>query len=163
MFCPACRSEFISTVSRCRNCDVALVAALAPMDDFATPEGMATLLADKELAAVMTGVHVELHRVQRLLASDRVASVIGAESDEANVEPGMHARFRLLVAAEDTERAAAVFRRLWEERVGAEGLDGATPSTVSIESCPACGTSVPAAAPECPECGLFLGEAADVG
>lgn len=161
MYCPKCRSEFVAGVAWCGNCEATLVDELPALSDYATAEGMAALLADRELAVVMTGVHVEMQRAQRLLAGERIASVIAPE-EEGDVEPGLHTRFRLLVDADAIEETAAVFRRLWRQHIDLEGIAGAERSMVADTACPACGSDVPSSAPECPECGLFLGESAEV-
>lgn len=158
MFCPRCRSEYRAGFARCGLCDVDLVDALPPEDAFSSPEAMARALADKELEALLVGSHVELSKAQRFLAAQHVASIIAGEPEQ-RAEGGLHARFFLMVAAADIERARTVFQERWREGALAQGLLVGDAATVAEGTCPACGTSVPADAGECPDCGLFLGDA----
>jgi len=163
MFCPKCRSEFVAAVTWCQSCEVGLVEELPAVDAFGSAEGMAALLAERELAVLMTGSHVELQKVQRLFAEQRIATVIAGDPEQEPSEAAMHPRFFLMVAEDEAARAMAAFRTDWKEGMAVEGLGDAAVLPESIETCPACGVAVPAHVAECPECGLFLGEGEDVG
>jgi hypothetical protein len=157
MFCPRCRSEYRAGFSRCAHCEVDLVAELPPEDVFGSIEAMAQALEGKEVQAILVGNHVDLSQVQHYLANKRIATVIAGEADE-NVEAPVHRRFFLMVANDEIERARDVIHEHWREGAIAQGLllgdTDAAPGT-----CPACGAKVPAEVGECPECGLFLGDA----
>jgi len=160
MYCPSCRAEYRPDIPSCAHCEVDLVAELPPEDPFSTPDKMAQMVEGKELQRLLVGDHVRLREAQRILADNRVASVLAGEDDE--IEPGMHSRFYLLVTAEDVDRSQQLFRDQWSEGLQSEGL---TPVTdLSSEAgaseqmpCPACGAAVAAEQEECPDCGLFVG------
>lgn len=163
MFCPRCRSEYRPGFTRCGLCQVDLVDELPPEDAFSSPEAMARVLADKELEALLVGSHVELKKAQGFFAGHRLASIIAGEPEKQQAEGGLHARFFLMVAAEDLERARALVQERWREGALAQGLLLGDATAPVEGTCPACGASVPAAASECPDCGLFLGDGGTEG
>ena len=171
MYCPKCRSEFRPDVAHCANCEVDLVENLPETDPFETAEGMAELIQDREVQALFVGNHVALLEVQKILAKERIPSVIAGEAAE-ELEAAMHARFYLMIAEEQLEAAKAVVASRWEAGLEQEGLMLKDASAVKAEvaegsdaveggdaPCPACGHVVPATVGECPECGLFVGVA----
>ncbi|MBI5509173.1 MAG: hypothetical protein HY903_10505 [Deltaproteobacteria bacterium] len=157
MFCPKCRAEFVAGVLRCGNCEVPLLADLPPEDDFASPESMARLLKDRELEAVVVGNYVALSEQQRLLAKERIPSVIAGEA-ATEIEAGLHARLFLMVEAERLGEIRAFFEKRWARGLAAEGIMLAKDLAAHEGTCPACGAAMPADVAECPECGLFLGD-----
>jgi hypothetical protein len=159
MYCPSCRSEYRAGFSRCAHCDVDLVAELPPEDEFGSTEAMARLLADKEVQALLVGNHVDLGEAQRFLARARIPSVMAGEASE-EIDAPVHQRFFLMVAADDLERARDLVHARWREGAIAQGMllsDEAPAAGV----CPACGAAVSLSAQECPDCGLFVGDAAE--
>jgi hypothetical protein len=159
MYCPQCRGEYQDHVTMCAHCEVELVAELPPEDEFSSDEAMARFLRDKELEALVVANHVELQRLQRELAKERIATVIVGD-DEHHAELGLPQRFYLMVAKEDFERSRDFFQQRWQSGLNTEGLMvHGRPDAVTADVCPACGTKVGEGTSECPECGLFLGDA----
>ena len=160
MYCPVCRSEFLEGVIHCANCEVDLVGSIPDEDILASPEAMARALKGKELHAVMVGNHVALREAQRVLSNDGIPSVISGEAENTEVDPGMHARFFLMVEAQRLGDTARSFHHRAQQGLELEGLmvgEGAEPQLLADDRCPACGTPIADNANECPECGLFLG------
>jgi hypothetical protein len=157
MFCPRCRSEYRAGFTQCANCEVELVAELPPEDAFTSAEAMARALGEKEVQAIVVGNHVDLTEAQRYLSSRRIASVIAGEPEQEGEAP-MHHRFFLMVAAEDLEKARDAIHERWRGGAIAEGLL-LNDTAPSAGTCPACGVAVPLDVSECPDCGLFLGDA----
>jgi len=159
MFCPQCRSEYQKHVKTCAHCEVELVAELPPEDEFSSQDAMAKYLSDKELEAFVVANHVELQHLQRDMAKVRIATVIVGD-EEHQAELGLTQRFYLMVAKEDFERARTFFQERWQAGVSTEGLMvHGQPDALTSDTCPACGTKVDEKVSECPECGLFLGDA----
>jgi hypothetical protein len=117
---------------------------------------MASALKGKELEAVSVGNYVSLRETQRLLAADRIPSVIAGEAQE-EIDPGMHARLFLMVETERMGDVRQFFQKRLETGLEVEGLMLKEEGPLPEGACPACGTVVPADSAECPECGLFLG------
>lgn len=165
MYCPECRSEFRPDVVRCASCDVELVDAAPENNPFTSPETMARLLEDKDLQAIVVGNFQSVTENQRLLAEERIASVIAPEKEGEEIGAGLHQRLYLLVAQEDLERVRDFFAARLRQGLESEGLmlsSGDSQAATSLEqasteACPACGTEVSESESECPECGLFLG------
>ena len=158
MFCPQCRSEYRAGFTTCAHCHVPLVAELPPADLFESPEAMAKSLEGKETQAILVGSHVDLSEAQSYLGGKRIASVLAGEAGDEPAETPVAHRFFLMVAADDLERAREAIQARWRQGAIAQGLllsDGPVPEGV----CPACGAPVPPTASECPDCGLFLGDA----
>ncbi|MEE8409109.1 MAG: hypothetical protein V3T05_05860 [Myxococcota bacterium] len=158
MFCPKCRDEYVDTVAVCAHCEVDLVDAIPDDDVFASPESMSKALQGKDLEALFVGNHVALQDAQRNLAEQQFASVIAGEAAD-EIEPGMHARFFLMVRASELDAIRRYVQGQWDEGLVSEGLMLKQNTDVAaVEGgCPACGTEMPGDAAECPECGLFLG------
>ena len=166
MYCPSCRGEFRAGITRCANCEVDLVAEAPDLDPYASPESMAALLAEAELRPVLLGTYEPARQAQGLLAGARIASVVAPEEDD-DMQPGLHARFVLLVAEEDVGRARGFFEARFAAGVANEGLQLKDPESQEVDAegalpCPACDTPVPADQAECPECGLFVGVAEEL-
>jgi hypothetical protein len=70
------------------------------------------------------------------------------------LRPATPAGYRLLVTADDRERALAALGLLADDAGATDGGD-------SARRCPACGTAVPAEVADCPECGLAVGDEAE--
>ncbi len=156
MFCPKCRSEYRPGITTCAHCKIALVAELPPEDVFASMETMARSLEGKDVTPLMLGGLAALQESQDYLRERRVATMM-APAEEGEQESAIHAQFHLMIAREDVERARAALEERWQSGVEREGLLlGEAPQ---VGTCPACGASVPETASECPDCGLFLGEA----
>ncbi|MBN1962406.1 MAG: hypothetical protein JW841_15845 [Deltaproteobacteria bacterium] len=158
MYCPRCRAEYREGFTHCANCEVELVNELPAEDTFASAETMAKALADKELQALLVGNHMDLTEAQRFLAQKRVASTLAGEADENNELPAVAQRFFLMVAVEDLESARDAINTRWREGAIAQGML-LSDEDAQVGTCPACKATVPANATECPDCGLFLGDA----
>lgn len=155
MFCPSCRSEFRIGISYCQNCEVDLIAELPQESIFQSTESMAEALKDKDLKPVLVASHVELIKVQDLLAAQQIPSIL-ANEDAANYQPGVASRFFMMVAEEDVDKTIAFLNKSALEGFQREGIVQELTLEDSLK-CPACNADAPPNAEECPECGLFLG------
>jgi hypothetical protein len=149
-YCPSCDDEFRPDIVRCSDCGGELEdryddeedagepreatpppAPEAPPEEYRPVFGCMESATLKEAAGVLAAARVPFRAT------------------------GCSTGFQLLVREADQSAAAAAL----QGREGVLGVpDDAEPS-VGAEggACPACGASVPAAAVECPECGLVVG------
>ena len=81
MYCPSCRSEFRAGIDFCRNCEIALVDSLPENSVFESSEAMAKSLEDKQLQPILVANHVELGKVQGVLAQQNIATLIADDRD----------------------------------------------------------------------------------
>ena len=155
MFCPACRSEFNVGIEFCQNCKVDLVDELEGESIFRSPEAMAGALEGKELRPIMVSSHVELEKVQQVLAGHQIPSIL-ANEDAGEFQAGVASRFFLMVDVDEFEKAGSFLNESWQEGVQREGVVEDV-GLGDAEVCPACGNDVSPDSEECPECGLYLG------
>ena len=149
-YCPNCDDEFRPDIVRCSDCGGELEDRYDEEDGGERRDGEA---AEHEPAAPPE----EYRPVFGCMESATLKEAAGllAAARVPFRATGCSTGFQLLVREADQSAAAAALQ-------GREGVlagpDDAEP-TVGAEggACPACGTAVPAAALECPECGLVVG------
>ncbi len=162
--CPKCRGEYRQEILVCAHCDVPLVPdeQHIPDNPLGTPEKMAALLSEKELAVLATGSPGGVADLRDQLARwAGLPSIVAAPSAGGTCQP----RLAVFVASEQLSAARKFFDdgfepafrselvQLVDEEAQDEELDEA-----SFAECPACGADTARRqGPECPECGLFLG------
>jgi uncharacterized protein (UPF0212 family) len=154
-YCPVCQSEFREGFTRCNSCDVDLVAQLdeiASLDD----KDIKARLEGKELIAVTRGTMDPVLESKELLMAKRIPAMVMEEPDPHH-QPGMPKRMVLLVAKTDLEKSIEVLGASFRKLVQTEGLK-LEHGEGRYDSCPACGSTVPEDAEECPECGLVIGK-----
>ncbi len=166
-YCPSCGDEFRVEFTSCSTCDKPLIDAAAR--DGGTrvmPDGQEAVLSPAELTAadnlisIRQGPLMEMKRVQRLLESQGVASLIAGDGPDCTGGCCASSSFVLQVKEEDRARTGSIlaedFRRL-------TALDSHQPSVrsdvviderVAETRCPACGFPFAAQEQCCPECGL---------
>ena len=153
-YCPQCLAEYRDGFTRCATCDVDLVEQLGE-EMVLTEENIRRALEGKELLGVARGELEVVKETRALLSRARIASVI-IEDEQAQLPAGMAPRVVLLVSKDDLEQAQSVLGEKFQQMLEAEGHP--PPSELEYGKCPACGTTIPEDAEECPECGLFVGQ-----
>jgi len=153
-YCPQCLAEYRDGFTRCATCDVDLVEQLGE-EMVLTEENIRRALEGKELLGVARGELEVVKETRALLSRARIASVI-IEDEQAQLPAGMAPRVVLLVSKDDLEQAQSVLGEKFQQMLEAEGQP--PPSELEYGKCPACGTTIPEDAEECPECGLFVGQ-----
>jgi hypothetical protein len=111
-FCPKCRSEYQSTISKCPDCRIELVGSLQPEDADAVPERQLVdvfVAAGDEEGLIVKGL-LESEGIPCSLSSDIPHSVMPLSVD------GLGA-VRITVAAEDAERAREVIKSHREQTI----------------------------------------------
>jgi rRNA maturation protein Nop10 len=153
--CPQCREEFTLMATECADCGgraLVFPGDLEPEADVEAFPGVESLRCvrvgplpwTRALSEGLSQASIG-HRVERDTRSE----------DEGGVGPGRfdgHEVFGTWVRPEDLEDASAIDRALF----GHLEPDAAEPAGAD-DACPACGDRLPAAAVECPGCGLHFG------
>jgi predicted amidophosphoribosyltransferase len=148
--CPECGQEFQHWVTRCTDCDVALVLAaepLAPAREPAPPppEDQVLLKLDEPWA---------LQQLAEVLQQQGISSWIDAHTPAA--QQPREPRLGLSVRRRDLDAARAIA----EEHVasGLPDLEGVDVPRYDASACPACGEPTPEHAAACSACGLEFPE-----
>jgi hypothetical protein len=149
-YCPNCDDEFRPDIQRCSDCGGELEDRYDEDGDGGTREPEAS----EPSADAPPEEYRPVFGCMQSASLKEAAGSLAAAGIPFRAT-GCVTGFQLLVREGDQSVAAATLQ-------GREGVlrvpDDSAPS-IGAEGgpCPACGASVPAAAPECPECGLVVG------
>ena len=154
LFCPGCRSEFVSTATRCVECDLALVAESALGD--ASVDAMPPIEELVCIRAASVGWAQGLsERLAAAGVSHRIEVTHDDEDDGSVRRPGANLPYGVYVLPQDVDAAMAVDAAFTEYQIpDLPGPDDA--SGASEDACPACGAELTPTTAECPECGIVL-------
>ena len=157
--CPECGQEFQNWVTRCTDCDVALVLAGsetlgAAAEPEPEPEWTEEPVPD-DCMLVKLDEPRGLHELAEALQEQGISSWIAAHTvpDQAARGP----RLGLAVRRADLDAARAIAHELVERSI--PDLEGMDVPQYDASSCPACGEPTPENASACAECGLEFPEA----
>lgn len=148
-YCPNCDDEFRPDIGRCSDCGGELVDRYE--DEEGGPPAEQEAPSEPEAPSV---VYLPMFSCMEAATLKQAADTLAAAGIAFRAS-GCATGFQLHVRESDRSAAATALR-------GRQGVlavpDDAAPS-VGPEggACPACGAAVPAAAAECPECGLVVG------
>jgi hypothetical protein len=160
--CPECGGEFQAWVTRCPDCDVALVIA---GEEVARPAPRELPHAG-ELVCVERGDPWHLRELAERLQQQGISCRIDVYPPDAAIRPPARraagtsttgTQFGLYVRAEDVALAQQLrSEHLAEVVPGAQALAGEVGGVLS--DCPACGTPLAEGAGSCASCGLEFPE-----
>jgi hypothetical protein len=157
--CPLCQGEYREGFTRCESCGADLVERLAQ------PEGIGLhrleeLLASGTAALSAARSFEDAQRDQELLHEARIPCLLFGNPGSVGAS-GAPQLYHLALLPEDVEPARLTLERRRQQMLEREGLqpsEGIVDLDAAEITCPACGHRF-AKAPECPDCGLFLGVA----
>lgn len=161
--CPECGEEFLPATERCSDCGVPLRLA-AELEPGVGDAGLADL---SELVLIRAEGPAWIEALAaRLRQADIASRVEIIDPQRHGVRSGVAgSACGLFVRSADLDRAREIDARVQREQIpdlpGAGESEAGAADARGEEACPACGHPAPADAPECPDCGLFLG--GDVG
>jgi hypothetical protein len=118
------------------------------------------LLADVEVIALLQAPIADAKELLDACLEADVPALLGRDD---HCTTGCAPKLLLLARAEDAPRVAALLQQRFGRLLAQEGtLVAGEASADAGESegalpCPACGTPIPDAVPECPDCGLGVG------
>jgi len=160
-YCPLCGSEYLPAAQACADCGGPLewrrerdeLPPLSPDDRWSVmPPGMAGLLVEDDQASVQD--YVELLIEHRIPSAVLPVVRIGPDGAPQLVWDGRAVGYRhyLFVPREDYTEAETLVQEARRRRD--PGLAENPYVDFPEEGCPACGSPLPDAADECPDCGL---------
>ena len=151
--CPGCCAEYYAHITECRSCDMALVTAeqWSKMQNASRGEGA--------LVCIEAG---DLDRINALCESLGAlgieAQVLSAPESGGGCSGGCAPTFGLYVPQSVAHAAAQKVEEIWH-RMNPEIKEAAARLDAGL--CPACGSEFSHSDAECPDCGLYLGDAGD--
>lgn len=151
--CPRCGEEYIYTVQRCVDCDVAL-GSEGPAE-----EAVLELPPSEQLVPLRNAEVPWIEGLAHALAAAGIPSRVELprREDQSVQSRGMGAiRCNIFIRPEDATAAARIDAEFARTQVPDLPAAGAGEWGES-ESCPGCGTDLAADATECPDCGLSFG------
>ena len=158
--CPECGGEFQAWVTRCPDCDVALVIASGEVAPTVTRE----LPHARELVCVERGDPWHLREIAERLQQQGVSCRIDVYPPDAPIQPPARrgsaagaSRFGLYVCAEDLALAQQI-RSEHLQRVVPDAAAPVVEAGAVLADCPACGTPLGEGAVSCASCGLEFPE-----
>lgn len=166
-YCPVCDEEYRADIKRCAECAVELVSG---REKIAAEEGVKQkrvvrsmeLSVDDDLVNIRKGPLLELKKLQQVLASDQVPSLIAGEKKSNCGKGCCGTEMYLQIRREDGEAAMEVLARDFKRTTALDHHDLSHIQSVHDERaretvCPACGFSFSTSNTTCPDCGLCFG------
>ncbi|MGW8193296.1 MAG: zinc ribbon-containing (seleno)protein DG [Desulforhopalus sp.] len=162
-YCPLCGDEYRPEIATCVGCNIDLIGGAERLKKVEERQDRLAgrsmeLLPNDELIAIRRGLVKEIKSLQKLLAAERIPSLISG--DEKNCTKGCCGpELYLLIRKEDTEAAAAVLTKDFIKSTALEDHDLRNAHAVFDQQaaetvCPACGCRFSPTVGACPECGL---------
>ena len=166
-YCPRCESEYRAEIECCATCEVDLISGAEKLARLQQKNGKflsrsMDISAEDKLVTLRKGQIIEVKLVQKLLAEQRIPSLIGGEADccrkGCRGGPEMH----LQVREADAQDAMMVLAEHFKASTALDShdlshLQTAFDPRAAATACPACGTRFAPTTTTCPECGLCFG------
>lgn len=147
--CPECGGEYALHGQVCADCGRALVLK---SDVLENPQ---PLRKEEEGVLLREGRLDYLTDLGNRLSKESIRSSIGLRSDPKACAGATV--YGLSVLPEDVDAAKEIDRALWLQGAPEHASSYRYTEQELVGKCPACGTALPGAGGECPECGLVVG------
>jgi hypothetical protein len=166
-YCPGCGDEFRADIEHCQTCKVDLISgaqklALIQQKDRRFSERSMEIASEEKLVTLRKGQINDMKYIQKLLADERIPSIIGGEAEACRKGcrggPEMHLQIR----EADIQDAMMVMAHEFKSSTALDSHDlshlhAAFDPRATKAACPACGTQFAPTTTTCPECGLCFG------
>ena len=163
-FCPECRSEYVDSMAMCPVCNVPLQQELPADVRQMSSDELREALSGKELFTLRRGNFDHIRELHLLLLENQIANLIAEYSPDDGPAGHYTQMYDILVAEDVAQDAVALMEHQWlashpETAEAEKNALGLVQEEAGQIICPACESTLPANAEECPECGLYLGPA----
>ena len=166
-YCPSCGDEYRADIERCAACQIELVsgaqrlALLQHKDRQFTSRSM-EIKADDKLLTLRKGQVKDIKYFQKILADERIPSIIGGEADACRKGCRGGPELYLQIRETDVQDAMVILAQDFKNSTALDShdlshLQAAFDPRAAKTACPACGTQFAPTTTTCPECGLCFG------
>ena len=163
-YCLQCNDEYMPQIESCGVCGMKLISGREMLEKeeasnrkFESRGGR--IKADDDLVGIRQGSLADMKRIEALLNSERIATLLVGDESSCGKGCGCASSFLLQVRHEDAQDALMIlddeFRRSTAlDHHDITHADNIFDPLAAEVVCPACGHSFPPAAGACPDCGL---------
>lgn len=166
-YCPSCGDEYRADIERCTPCQVDLISGVQKIALLGqTARNLASrsmdITADDKLVTLRNGQIKDIKYFQKILAEQRIPSVIGGEADACRKGCRGGPELSLQIRESDIEDAMRVLANDFKNSTALDSHDlshvqAAFDPRAKTTACPACGLQFAPTTTTCPECGLCFG------
>lgn len=166
-YCPTCGGEYRAEIERCAVCEVALISgarkiALLQEKEQRYLSRSMEIAAEEKLLVIRKGQINDIKYFQKLLADERIPSIIGGEAEACRKGCRGGPELSLQIREADVQEAMTVLARDFKRSTALDShdlshLQAAFDPRAAATACPACGTQLAPTTTTCPECGLCFG------
>ena len=166
-YCPSCGDEYRADFARCTPCEVELIsgaqkiALLGQTIDQRSTRSM-DITAEDKLMILRKGQINDIKYFQKILADQRIPSLIGGEADACRKGCRGGPELSLQIREADVQDAMMVLAHDFKNSTALDSHDLSTlhaafDPRAKTTACPACGLQFTPTTTTCPECGLCFG------
>ncbi len=166
-YCPTCGGEYRADIERCAVCQIDLISgaqklALLQHTDRQFSSRSMEITAEDKLITLRKGQVKDIKYFQKLLADQRIPSIIGGEADACRKGCRGGPELYLQIREADGQDAMVVLAHDFKNSTALDSHDlsyihAAFDSRAAKTTCPACGSQFAPTTTTCPECGLCFG------
>lgn len=166
-YCPACGDEYLADIERCATCEVDLISgaqkiALAGNAEQRLSSRTMDITAEDALVTLRKGQIKDIKYFQKILADQRIPSIIGGEADACRSGCRGGPELSLQIREADVQDAMVVLAHDFKNSTALDSHDlshvhAAFDPRAAKTACPACGSQFTPTTTTCPECGLCFG------
>ncbi|MDP3480273.1 MAG: hypothetical protein Q8R88_10910 [Desulfoprunum sp.] len=166
-YCPSCGDEYRADFKRCAVCQIDLISgvqklALLQHNDRQAVNRSMEIKAEDKLITLRKGQVNDIKYFQKILADQRIPSIIGGEADACRKGCRGGPELHLQIREADGQDAMVVLAHDFKNSTALDSHDlshihAAFDPRAAKTACPACGSQFAPTTTTCPECGLCFG------
>ncbi len=166
-YCPSCGDEYRADIEHCATCQVDLISGaqklvLQQQQGRQLASRSMEIEAGEKLVTLRKGQVQDIKYLQKIMAQQRIPSIIGGEADACRKGCRGGPELCLQIREADIQDAMAVLAHDFKSSTALDSHDlshlhAAFDPRAAKTACPACGTQFSPTTTTCPECGLCFG------